>query len=260
MAADPDGMAHWTEEAFVENPAVFRPELEGKADDAPREVEDLLALLSAEHDLEPSAVLDVPCGIGRHALPLADRGLAVTGVDIAPTYVGRARERAAAAGVDASFVVGDMRDLPVDARFDLVVNLWTSFGYYDAETDRAVLSGLHERVADGGALVLELSNKEGVLTAFDDDGVSRRADHLVVETREYDPGRSRMHTEREVFEVEGDGYDHVGTLSFETRLFAPDTLRRWLLDAGFGEVSVYADLEGSELTRESTRMTVVAEP
>jgi SAM-dependent methyltransferase len=253
-------MAHWTEEAFVENPGVFQPELEAKTAAAEQEVEDLLALLASDHDLAPTTALDVPCGIGRHAVPLAERGLAVTGVDVAAEYVDRARERAAGAGVDASFVVGDMRALPVDDRFTLVVNLWTSFGYYDAETDRAVLAGLRERVADGGALVLELSNKEGVLAAFDDDGVTRRDDHVVVETREYDPVRSRMATERELFEVAPDGYDHVGTMTFETRMFAPDTLRRWLLDAGFGSVSLYADLEGGELTRESTRLVVVAEP
>jgi SAM-dependent methyltransferase len=253
-------MAHWTEEAFVESPGVFQPELEQQIEAAEQEVEDLLALLAADHDIAPRTLLDVPCGIGRHAVPLAGRGMDVTGVDIAAEYVDRARERAAAADVDASFVVGDMRALPLEGRFDLVVNLWTSFGYYDAETDRAVLADLRERVADGGALVLELSNKEGVLAEFDDDGVTHRDDHLSVETREYDPVRSRMATERELFRAVDGGYEHAGSMAFETRLFAPDTLRRWLLDAGFGSVSLYADLEGGELTRESTRMLVVAEP
>jgi len=253
-------MAHWTEETFVENPGVFRPELEKRAAAAVEEVDALVDLLADEHGLDPASVLDVPCGIGRHAVPLAERGLDVTGVDISPEYVDGARERAAAAGVDPTFREGDMRDLDVAGRFDLVANLWTSFGYFDADTDRAVLADLRERVADGGALVMELSNKEGMLAAFDDDGVTRTDDHLVVETREYDPERSRVATEREVFAVEDDGYDHLGTMSFETRVLAPDTLRRWLLDVGFGSVALYADYEGGALTRESTRMLAVAEP
>lgn len=252
-------MAHWTEEAFVENPGLLRPDLEARAADADGEVEALLALLADEHGVEPATALDVPCGIGRHVVPLVERGIDVTGVDLSPAYIERARERVRDAGVDAPVLEGDMRDLLVDDSFDLVVNLWTSFGYYDEATDRAILAALRDRVADDGALVMELSNKDGVLANFDDDGVTRGDDHLAVETREFDPERSRMHTEREVFEAAGDGYEHVGTMTFETRMFDPDTLRRWLLDAGFGTVTPYADLEGNDPTRESTRMAVVAE-
>jgi SAM-dependent methyltransferase len=253
-------MTHWTEEAFVENPEVFGHVLEDRAGSAPEETEQLLALLATEHDLEPTSVLDVPCGIGRHAVPLAERGLDVTGVDVSVPYLDRARERADDAGVDPAFVEGDMRDLPVEGTFDLVANLWTSIGYFDAETDRAVLAGFRDRIADGGALVLELTNKDGVLANFDGDGVARDGDHLTVETREYDPGRSRMHTEQDLFRATEDGYEHVGSMTYETRMFAPDTLRRWLLDAGFSGVSLYADLDGGELTRDSSRMVVVAEP
>jgi hypothetical protein len=77
--------------------------------------------------------------------------LAVTDVDISPDYVEGARERAAAAGVDATFREGDTRDREVTGRFDLVSNLWTSFGYYDADTDRAILAGLRDRVDQGRA-------------------------------------------------------------------------------------------------------------
>jgi len=253
-------MAHWTERAFLETPGVFRRSLEERTGDADEEVDRLLGLLADEHDREPSSALDVPCGIGRHAVALAERGLDVTGVDLSRPYLLRARERATAVGADPALLAGDMRALPVAGRFDLVVNMWTSVGYYDAATTRAVLAGFRERVADGGALVLELSNKEGTLANFDDDGVARGDDHLTVETREYDPERSRMRTERDVFAATPDGYDHVGTMTFAVRLFAPDTLRRWLLDAGFDAVTVYADLEGAELTKESPRMAVVAEP
>lgn len=257
-------MTHWTEDAFVSNPEVFRPDLEAHAEAAGEEVDQLLALLADEHDLAPATALDVPCGIARHAVPLADRGVAVTGVDLSPEYVERARERAAEAGVDDAVTVheGDMRDLGgvVDGRFDLVLNMWTSFGYYDEATDRAVLAALRERVAEGGALVMEMANKEGVLANFQPDGVDMREGHVSFETREYDPVASRMHTEREVFAKADEGLEHLGTMTYETRMFDPARLREWLLDAGFATVSTYADLDGAEVSRESTRMVVVASP
>lgn len=253
-------MTHWTEAVFRDRPEVFRHDLEDAVGEAPEEVDQVLELLASEHDVDPGSAFDVPCGIGRHAVALAERGLDVTGLDLSTAYVERARERAEAAGVDAAFHQGDMRDLAPVGRFDLVLNMWTSFGYYDEETDRAILAALRDRVADEGALVMELANKEGILANFEDDGVMRGEDHVSFETREYDPGSSRMHTERELFEPVQDGYEHVGTMEYETRLFAPATLGRWLLDAGFGSVALYADLTGGDLTHESTRLVAVAKP
>lgn len=253
-------MPHWTEDVFVDRPAVFRPALTAETAEGGEEVAALLELLAAEHDLAPETVLDVPCGVGRHAIPLAERGVAVTGVDISGAYLAGARRRAAEAGVHPHLLRGDMRALPVAGPFDLVVNLWTSFGYYDEPTDRAVLRALRERVAEGGALVLELSNKEGTMANFEADSVVRGEDHLSVETREYDPATSRMHTERDVFSRDGEGYDHIGRMSFDVRLFAPADLRRWLRDAGFGDVSLYADLGGAPLAHDSTRLVAVARP
>lgn len=256
-------MTHWTEDVFVDRPEVFRGELEARVEEGSEEAAALLELLADEHDLAPASALDVACGIGRHAVALADRGLAVTGLDISPDYLERARERAGATGVEESttFVQCDMRELDaVDGHFDLVVNLWTSFGYFDEETNRAVLAGMRERVADGGALVVEMSNKEGVLADFDGDGVHVQGDAMTVETREYEPATSRMSTEREVFEATGDDYEHVGTMTFELRTYAPVELSERLLDAGFESVTLYGGVDGRELTRESTRLLAVARP
>lgn len=74
---------------------LFPPE---KLDEAPEQVDRLLDLL----DLDAGAkVLDVPCGVGRHAVELADRGFRVTGVDATEPFLETARERAEDAAVDA---------------------------------------------------------------------------------------------------------------------------------------------------------------
>lgn len=278
-------MTHWTEEMFLERGDVFRPLLERRADSAAEEVDALLALLADEHDREPETALDVACGVGRHAVELAGRGLEVTGVDLSEAYVEAARERAAAAGVGecTTFVVGDMRELgaAVDGRFDLVTSMWTSFGYFDDATNEAVAAGLAERVGDGGALVLELSNKEGVLADFVSSAASEVDGSLHAERREYDPERSRMAVTLTVFDrAGGDGrtdgeeqaggddsaggaepaYDLRGEVEWDVRLYAPVELRRLLERAGFGSVACYARLDGEALSRESPRLVVVAEP
>lgn len=256
-------MTHWTTEMFVENADLFRADLEARADAAREEVEQMLDLLASEHDLHPETALDVACGVGRHLVPLAEAGLDVIGVDVSPDYVAAARERAREAGLadPVSVVEGDMRELDaVGGRYDLVTNFWTSFGFFDEATNRAVLAGMCERVAEEGALVMELTNKEGVLADFHADTVDERDGRLATETREYDPVESRMHTAREVFERTDDGFDHLGSMEYDVRVYAPVELRERLLDAGFGSVSLYAGLDGEQVERESTRQVVVARP
>ncbi|QLH79309.1 class I SAM-dependent methyltransferase [Halosimplex rubrum] len=255
-------MAHWTDEAFRENSGVFRRHLEDRVDAAAEETDDLLALLG-DRGIEPASALDVACGIGRHAVELGDRDIAVRGIDISEPYLDRARERVADRGVGDAVTLerADMRDLAGrDGEYDLVYNLWTSFGYYDEETNRAVLAGMYERVADGGALVLELVNREGVLAEFRPAAVPEVADALVVESVEYDPETARMETTRRVFAETDGGYDYEGEMVYDVRLYAPAELAALCRRAGFESVSLYAGLGGEPLERESTRLVVVAEP
>lgn len=253
-------MTHWTEAVFVEESDLFLPALQRRVDDADEEVEALLSLLADEHDLHPETVLDVACGVGRHAVALAACGATVEGVDLSPDYVERARERAADAGVAdrTAFRQGDMRDLGEwSERFDLLVSMWTAFGYFDDETNDAVLAAMHDRLAPGGGLVLELANKEGVLAEFDDDTVSEDDGRRTVETRDYDPGTSRLRTVGRVYDADTEAFR--GTYEFDLRVYAPVELRRRCERAGFSRVSTYAGLDGDPLARDSGRLVVVAE-
>ena len=101
-------------------------------------------------DLQPGmSVLDLACGHGELANRLAARGCRVTGLDSSAVFLDRARADAAAAGVSADYVAGDMRELPWTGRFDRIVNWSTAFGYFDDTTNRAVLDGI-ARVAAAG--------------------------------------------------------------------------------------------------------------
>src|SRR5512135_1720098 len=66
-------------------------------------------------------ILDIGCGTGRHAVELLRRGYKVTGVDLSPAQIERARAKAAAAGVAPDFRVGDARALPFHGEFGLAV-------------------------------------------------------------------------------------------------------------------------------------------
>jgi SAM-dependent methyltransferase len=93
-------------------------------------------------------VLDLCCGPGRHAVALAKRGFAVTAVDRTPFLLEHARARAAKANLPVEFVLEDMRRFSRPATFDLIINFFTSFGYFDDQADDFRVLELSARTSD----------------------------------------------------------------------------------------------------------------
>ncbi len=109
-------------------------------------------------------VLDVGCGSGRHAISFAKRGyLNVRGIDLSPTLLAEAREQAARLQLSIEFLERDMRDIPIE-EYDLAVNLFTSFGYFDSDEDNAtVIQNVAKQLTrNDGWLVIDFFNSSWV--------------------------------------------------------------------------------------------------
>lgn len=103
-----------------------------------------------------SKVLDLACGKGRHAMQIHNLGNDVTGVDLSPKSIESAKLNTEKG---LSFETGDMRNLPYMAEFDLVVNLFTSFGYFKQEGDNVkVIDSISNALKNNGVLVLDYLN------------------------------------------------------------------------------------------------------
>jgi SAM-dependent methyltransferase len=114
-------------------------------------------------ELGPRArVLDVGCGLGRHATALSARGHAVTGIDLSPRVLRLARERwerRAAGARGPTWMPGDMRWLPNIGVSDAVVLLGGAFGLFDTDAEHMqVLTGAAQHLRPGGTLVLQTPN------------------------------------------------------------------------------------------------------
>src|SRR5262249_38980136 len=100
-------------------------------------------------------VLDVPCGAGRLAIPLALRGALMTGIDSSREFLAAAREAAASAGADAAWIQADMRAIPRGASFDAAFCFGNSFGYLDEAGNREFLSAVAAALPRGGRFALD---------------------------------------------------------------------------------------------------------
>jgi len=99
-------------------------------------------------------VLELAIGTGRIALPLAERGLQVDGVDIAAPMIERLREHPGAAGM--GLTVGDMADVPFEGRYRLVFVVWNSFSNLLTQDDQVrCFESVAAHLDDDGVFVIE---------------------------------------------------------------------------------------------------------
>ncbi len=199
--------------------------------------------------------LDMGCGSGRHLIELGRRGYSGVGIDLNAAYISEAR--AAADGLPIAFRAADMRE-PVDGRFDGILCLFNSFGFFeDSETVR-MLALWAGNVEPGGALVLELWNRDQILGSFHPQRTwtGLQGQMKIAETRSFDPGSGRLSVQYR-YEYES-GRRTQGCGNF--RLFAASELRMMLEVAGLPNVRFVGSWQLEPYRTDSPRMIVVARP
>lgn len=200
-------------------------------------------------------VLDLCCGPGRFSVALARHGYRVTGVDRSPFLLARAREHAASEQLEVEWVHEDMRRFVRPNGFDLVLNLFTSFGYFDdKEDDLLVLQRIFESLRPGGALVLETLSKERLAKVFQPVTCEEQPDGtLLIQRHEVFDDWTRIRNEWLL--VQG---ETVRRFRFHHTVYSGQELRDRLESVGFAEVSLYGSLSGEAYGPQSTRLIIVA--
>lgn len=200
-------------------------------------------------------VLDLACGQGRHSHLLAEAGFDVDGYDLSPHLLAAARTRGT--GARLRYTRGDMRRLPArwTRRFDAVVNLFTSFGFFaDAADDARVLRECARVLKPGGVMVWQGGSRDGVMAKFLESDWWPTADGTIVaQDRDFDPlsGFLTIHstwqrgrrTERREHRI---------------RLYTASRLAELLLDAGLVVEQAWDSFNEAPLTRLSSEMLLVA--
>jgi SAM-dependent methyltransferase len=103
-----------------------------------------------------SNFLDLACGKGRHSIYLNLKGFNVTGIDLSQNSIEFAKQSASAT---LKFLLHDMRDVLPQNKFDYIVNLFTSFGYFsDPNDDKLVIKMVKQALKPGGIFVLDYFN------------------------------------------------------------------------------------------------------
>ncbi len=132
-------------------------------------------------------VLDVPCGVGRHAVVFAKRGIHVTGIDISADCISLAKKTCH--GLQVDLKTGDMSRLAgYRGKYDACVNLFSSFGYFSTDQkNEEVLRGMITTLKPGGKLVIHQIDRDWLLPKFKPADWIQQDDQLIINARKYDP-------------------------------------------------------------------------
>lgn len=238
---EPD--VEWFESWFGEDYVALYPHRnEAEAERAVALIADTLG------DRPVGLVLDLACGSGRHARYLGRRWWTL-GVDLSEVLLRLARKN----GTPAHLVRADIRALPYrNDSFDLVVNLFTSFGYFETDAEHeTVVRDLSRVIRTGGTFVLDYLNARVVRDRL----VPR--DETVINGRTVEQRREISRDGRFVvkhIDIKDDGHHFIERV----RLFSRDELVSMLEQAEFRIERSYGDYDGTPLTDDSPRVILFA--
>jgi SAM-dependent methyltransferase len=235
--------AFWTKWA----PFMFH---ERRWEQAQEEVAHIISLLK----VSPGAsILDLCCGPGRHSLQLARAGFSVTGVDRTKTYLAKARKQAKKEGLNIEFIRDDMRSFCRPNAFDVAINLYTSFGYFeDVKDDKKTATNVSRSLKDNGVFLMQLMGKEILARTFRERDWYEVNNVLVLQERKVSRNWSWMENR---WIMVKDGKTEESRLSH--RLYSAAELTALLRDCGFSSIDVYGDLTGTPYDH-TAKMLVIA--
>ncbi len=197
--------------------------------------------------------LDCPCGIGRISLPMANKGIKVTGVDITQSYLDELSKKAKRSGLRVEVVQADMRRINFDAKFDACGNLWTSFGYFEKESDNIqVLKKMYRALKPGGKFMLHVINRDWIMANYQPRGWQQIGNVKSLEERYFD---YRTSINYGTWHFIKDGKEK----SFETsiRMYSFHELVSILTSIGFTNIEGYGSTKDESIGSDKMMMFII---
>lgn len=198
-------------------------------------------------------LLDCPCGIGRISLPLAKKGIKVTGVDITRSYLDELSKTANRRGLKVDVVHSDMRRIDFDSKFDAGGNLGGSFGYFEKESDNLlVLKRMYQALKPGGKFMLQAINRDWIITHYTTRDWQEVAGIKTLEERYFD---YRTSTNYGSWHIIKNGKEE--SFNITVRIYSFHELVAMFESAGFTDIEGYSSFDDDPINRNTNMIYIM---
>lgn len=199
-----------------------------------------------------SPVLDLACGTGRHAVVLAESGLQVTGVDLSENLLAIAGKETARLGHSIDLIRSDMRYLNLKKTFSAVFSLFTSFGYFDDDSENfSVFRVISDHLEPGGWFVFDYLNDPFIRQHLVPSDERRLEGARLIQNRRIE---GRVLIKQVTIEKPGQEPLHFNE---KVHLYTADELVPVLWAMGLTEMHRLGTLDGDPWTPESPRLILI---
>ncbi|MDA1192243.1 MAG: class I SAM-dependent methyltransferase [Candidatus Poribacteria bacterium] len=216
--------------------------------------------LFEHYDVKPERVLDLACGTGSIAVPLASMGYEVTGIDRAKEMIEVGESKARRQQVAVEWKVGDMRRFKVDRPFDAVLCLYDSINYaLDYEELNSVIKRVHDALEPDGLFIFDITTERNIVEHFHlQTFAENRGDYSYVWKNIYAKYDKICRTELTFFlRKEGGLFERHVEMHLQ-KIFEMNELKKALKDNGFQYLSAFEAWSFARPTRNADRINITA--
>lgn len=209
-----------------------------------------------------SKVLDLACGNGRHSILFARRGFKVTGVDLSEYLISKAKENLKS-GYEKyksclKFEIGDMRHITHRNEFDLVINIFTSFGYFEKDSDNEkVIKIVSRALKPGGWFLLDFLNRDYLARNIVPFDIKKQQKKIIVQLRTI----SSRYVEKNILIFSNnrnlEAYPVLNRFIEKIRLYSNDDFTRMFKNAGLKQVRIFGSYNGTQYNRKNSERLII---
>lgn len=197
-------------------------------------------ILNNVHLTRNANVLDMACGAGRHSLLFAKKGFNVTAVDLSNNLLSVAAEKAFSNVVKINFIQTDLRILNLPTKFDLAVNLFTSFGYFEEDEENLkIFKTAFNHLNEKGYFIIDFFNKNYLINNLIAESSEKIED---VEIHQ----RRKIENQRVIKEITIKNNGQTKKFFESIRIYSKDELVSRLIKIGFSVINIFGDYFGGD--------------
>lgn len=227
-----------------------------------KDAKKVISLLAKNVKLpQNSKVLDLACGNGRHSVILARNGWNVLGIDLSPYLINEANKKLnkdyKSYRDKLEFEIRDMRNISHKNKFNLVVNLFSSFGYFDKDSEnKKVIKGIADSLKPGGYFFFDFLNETQLRKTLVPYDISQRNHNIVIQVREIKSG----FVKKDIILVKnnpGGGYPLISNFYEKIKLYSESDFRKMFNKCGLKVAKTFGNYSGKPFNKNTSERLII---